>query len=187
MLQLISLVMLAYSYFLIQTTIPHLPKCIPTHFNAAGVADGWGSPDSLWLLLGAQALTCVVFLGMPYLGRLFPGAVHFGPRKLSDFPPAQRVRMLSMLNDMGAYMGIVMNVFFVLMLLEITRASSQLNPRIHPLFPMTIFIGGTFGIMFYYTRIFTRVAKGDVGDGHPPGDHGPQLTTHQPDVLKREN
>jgi uncharacterized membrane protein len=186
MIQLISLVMLAYSFFLIQTTLPRLPKCIPTHFNAAGVADGWGSPDMLWMLLGAQALTCVVFLGMPYLTRIFPGAVHFGPRKLKDFPPAQQGRMLSMLNDMGAYMGIVMNVFFVLMLLEITRAASQPNPRIHPLLPMAIFIGGTIGIMLYYTRIFIRVAKGEDVDGHP-NSHGPQLTTHQPDVLKKKD
>jgi len=187
MLQLISLVMLAYSFFLIQTTLPHLPKCIPTHFNAAGVADGWGSPDTLWLLLGAQALTCVVFLGMPYLGQLFPSAVHFGPRKLSDFPPAQRARMLSMLNDMGAYMGIVMNVFFVLMLLEITRAAPQPNPRIHPLFPMVIFIGGTVGIMLYYTRVFSRAAKGEYDDGHPQNDHGPQLASPRPNVWKKGN
>ena len=65
MLQLISLVMVVYSYFLIQTNLPKLPRLIPTHFNAAGVADGWGSPDILWVLLGAQALTCAVFLLCP--------------------------------------------------------------------------------------------------------------------------
>jgi len=67
MLQLISLVMVIYSYFLIQTNISKLPRLIPTHFNAAGVANGWGSPDTLWILLGAQALTTVVFLAVPYL------------------------------------------------------------------------------------------------------------------------
>ena len=57
MLQLVSLMMLIYSYFLIRTNLPNLPARIPTHFNAAGVADGWGSPDTLWVLLGAQACT----------------------------------------------------------------------------------------------------------------------------------
>src|ERR1035441_7749610 len=65
MLQLISIAMVVYSYFLIQTNLPNLPPRIPTHFNAAGVADGWGSPDTLWILLGVQALTCAVFLIMP--------------------------------------------------------------------------------------------------------------------------
>ena len=101
MLQLISIVMVVYSYFLIQTSIPKLPRFIPTHFNAAGVADGWGSPETLWILLGAQALTCAVFLAVPYIGLRHPGSVHFGSRRLSDFPPAQRERMLPMLNDLG--------------------------------------------------------------------------------------
>lgn len=87
MLQLISLVMVIYSYFLIQTNLPKLPRRIPTHFNAAGVADGWGSPDTLWVLLGVQALTCVLFLIVPYVGQRFPGAIHVGSRRLSDFPP----------------------------------------------------------------------------------------------------
>ena len=58
MLRLISLILLAYSYFLIQTNLSKLPARMPTHFNAAGVADGWGSPDMLWVLFGAQILTC---------------------------------------------------------------------------------------------------------------------------------
>jgi hypothetical protein len=28
----------------------HLPDRIPTHFDIAGQPNGWGSPDSLWLL-----------------------------------------------------------------------------------------------------------------------------------------
>ena len=135
MLQLISLVMVIYSYFLIQTNLPKLPRHIPTHFNAAGVADGWGSPDTLWVLLGVQALTCAVFLIVPYVGQRFPGAIHVGSRRLSDFSPAQRARMLPMLNDMAGYMSIVMNLFFVLMLHEIIQAATQPIPHIHPLFP----------------------------------------------------
>src|SRR5271169_3178191 len=131
MLQLISLVMLAYSYFLIQTNLPNLPARMPTHFNAAGMADGWGSPDVLWVVLGAQALTCAVFLLVPFLGQRFPGAVHFGSRRLSDFSPAQRVRLVPLLNDMAGYMSIVMNLFFVLMLRQIIQAAAQPIPRIH--------------------------------------------------------
>jgi uncharacterized membrane protein len=161
MLQLISLVMVIYSYFLIQTNLPKLPRYIPTHFNAAGVADGWGSPDTLWVLLGSQALTCVVFLIVPYLSQRTPGAVHFGSRKLSDFPPAQRVRMVAMLNDMAGYMSIVMNLFFIFMLHEIIQAATQPHPHIHMLWPLALLMGGMFGITLYYLGRFRRAAKGE--------------------------
>jgi uncharacterized membrane protein len=160
MLQLVSLVMVVYSYFLIQTSLPKLPRSIPTHFNAAGVADGWGSPDTLWVLLGAQALTCAVFLIVPYLGQRNPGAVHFGSRRLSEFPPAQRARMVSMLNDLAGYMSIVMNLFFVFMLHEIIQAAAQPIPHIHMLWPLVLLVGGTLGIMLYYLGQFRRAAKG---------------------------
>jgi hypothetical protein len=117
--------------------------------------------------LGAQALTCAVFLIVPYLGEKAPSMVHFGRRRLSDFAPAQQARMSAMLKDMAAYMSIVMNVFFVLMLLEVTRAASEPNPRIHPLFPMVLLLGGTFGILLYYTGRFLRVAKGEDGGDAP--------------------
>jgi uncharacterized membrane protein len=162
MLQLISLVMVIYSYFLIRTNLPKLPRSIPTHFNAAGVADGWGSPDTLWVLLGAQALTCAVFLMVPYLGQRNPGAVHFGSRRLSEFPPAQRVRMVAMLNDMAGYMSVVMNLFFVFTLHEIIQAATQAHPHIHMLWPLALLMGGMFGITLYYLGRFRRAAKGDV-------------------------
>ncbi|MGD1102224.1 MAG: DUF1648 domain-containing protein [Terriglobia bacterium] len=169
MLQLISLVMVIYSYFLIQTNLPKLPRYIPTHFNAAGVADGWGSPDTLWVLLGAQALTCVVLLIVPYLSERYPGTVHFGSRRLSDFSPAQRARMLPMLNDMVAYLSIVMNLFFVFMLHAIIQAAAQPIPHIHMLWPLGLLVGGTLGIMSYYLGKFHRAAKGE-DDGDPPND-----------------
>ena len=172
MLQLISLVMVVYSYFLIQTNLPKLPRSIPTHFNAAGVADGWGSPDTLWLLLGVQAFTCVVFLIVPYVGQRFPGAIHVGSRRLSDFSPAQRARMLPMLNDMVAYLCIVMNLFFVLMLRAIIQAAAQPFPHIQVFWPLGLFVGGTLGITLYYLVQFRRAAKGG-GDGDLPNDLTP--------------
>ncbi|MGO8790891.1 MAG: DUF1648 domain-containing protein [Terriglobia bacterium] len=164
MLQLISLLLVAYSYFLIQTSIPKLPQSIPTHFNADGVANGWGSPDMLWILLGAQALTCTVFLIMPYVGQRFPGAVHFGSRRLSDFSPAQQTRMLPMLKDLAGLLSVVMNLFFVFMLREVIQAAAQPIPHINPRWPMVFLVGGTAAITVYYLWQFRRVAKGGGDD-----------------------
>lgn len=168
MLRLISLLLVAYSYFVIQTSLSKLPARIPTHFNAAGVADGWGSPDILWVMFGAQALTCAVFLIIPYIGQRFPGAIHVGSRNMSDFSPAQRARALPMLNDMAGYMSIVMNLFFVLMLHEVIQAATQPNPHIHPLFPMVLLMGGMFGVLLFYLGKFRRVANSK--DGLDPPD-----------------
>jgi len=68
---------------------------------------------------------------------------------------------------MAAYMNIVMNLFFVLMLMQIVRVAAQPIPRIYPLFPMVLLIGGTFGILLYYTVQFYRVAKSDNRGGPP--------------------
>ena len=164
MLQLISLVMLIYSFFLIRTSLPLLPARIPTHFNASGVADTWGSPDALWTLLGAQALTCVVFLVVPYLSQRFPGAVHLGRRRLSDFSPAQRARMLPLLNEMTGYMAVLMSLFFVWMLRQMLAAARAPNPHLSPLWPMVLLLSGTLVVTWYYLKRL-RLAGKDPGDG----------------------
>jgi uncharacterized membrane protein len=165
MLQLISLVLLVYSYFMMRTTLPTLPRVIPTHFNAAGVANGWGSPDTLWILFGAQALTCVVFLTIPYLGQLAPGAVHFGSRRLNDFPEAQRPQLVKILNDMAGYMAIIMNVFFVWVLRQILRAVTEPIPHISMFAPLTLLIGGMSITSVVFMLRFRRAATGDGEKG----------------------
>ncbi|MGO8814466.1 MAG: DUF1648 domain-containing protein [Terriglobia bacterium] len=163
MLRLISLILLAYSYFVIQSNLSKLPARMPTHFNAAGVADGWGSPDILWVLFGAQVLTCVIFLIVPYIGQRFPGTIHFGSRRINDFPPAQRAKVIPLLNDMAEYMSIVMNLFFILLLQEIIQAATQPIPRIHPLLPLVLLVGGMLGVMVYYLRRIGHLAKNADG------------------------
>jgi uncharacterized membrane protein len=167
MLQLISVVMVVYSYFLVRTSIPHLPHVIPTHFNAAGVADGWGSPDTLWVLLCAQALTTAVFLIVPYVGQRFPGAIHLGPQRLSDFPPAARTRVLPMVDNMAGYLSILMNLFFVYMLWKVIQAASEPVPELPMFWPMVLLLAGTLGIIVYYLARFGRIAKGENGSGPP--------------------
>jgi uncharacterized membrane protein len=167
MRKLISLVMLVYSCFLVRTNIPTLPRSIPTHFNASGASDGWGSPDTLWVILSAQALICAIFLSVPYVSQQFPGAVHFGSHRLSDFSPAGRARLVPMLNNMAASISIVMNLFFVIVLRDTIQAATQPIPQIHMFWPMGLLLGGMFGIMLYYLRRIHRATQGEV-DGTPP-------------------
>jgi uncharacterized membrane protein len=165
MLQLISVLLMAYSYFLIRTNLPHLPARIPTHFNAAGAADGWGSPDTLWILLGVQILSNLVFLLVPFLSRRYPGLVHLGTRNLSDYTPAQRTRILPLLSEMTALMGVVMNLFFSWVLNQIIKAVTQPIPHIAIVGPMVLLIGGSLVLTFYYLARIRRAAAANDAPG----------------------
>jgi hypothetical protein len=159
MLKLISLGLAFYSYLFIRINLLKLPRCIPTHFNAAGEADGWGSPDTLWVLLGAQILTSALLLIVPYLGERFPSMVHLGSRRLSDYTAGQVLRMAPLLHDLAAYLSIVMNIFFVVMLRAVVGAAQEPHPHLHVAWPMGFLIGGMLCVMLYYLKRFNDLAQ----------------------------
>lgn len=58
----VMLVLWVYTIF----SYASLPEIIPTHFNGAGVADDFGSKDTIWLL---PTIASVIFVGMTILNR----------------------------------------------------------------------------------------------------------------------
>ncbi len=55
-----SIAALALFYFLV---LPALPDPVPTHFNAAGKADGWTCKASLhWIIFGAPVIVWALFI-----------------------------------------------------------------------------------------------------------------------------
>ena len=165
MQRLITFGLASYSFFLIKTNISRLPARIPTHFNAAGEVEGWGSPESLWVLLVVQVLTCGLLLAVPFLARHFPGTVHVGFRSLSDFTPAQRERMLPILTDMMMYMSVLVGFLFSILLREMIRASSSPHPRLSLWWPLGLFLAGTAWTLIYYLRRIFAVAI-ETGSGN---------------------
>jgi uncharacterized membrane protein len=159
MRRLITFGLAFYSFFLIKTNIPRLPARIPTHFNAAGEADGWGSPDTLWVLLLVQALTCGLFLVVPLLARRFPGTVNVGFRRLSDFTPGQRKRIIPLVTDMMGYMSVLLGLFFCTILREIIHAASSSHPHISPWWELGLLLAGTAATVIYYLRRIFAVAN----------------------------
>ena len=159
MLQLASLLMMVYSFVLIEISVGKLPARIPTHFNAAGNADGWGSPDTLWVLLLAQVVTGLIFVGVPLIGQRWPQAVNLGTRRLSDFTPEQQARILPLLRDMTGYMSVLLNLFFVVMLRQIIAAATAVHPHLFVPWPLGIMLAGFVLITVYYLRRIFRVAK----------------------------
>jgi uncharacterized membrane protein len=63
------------------TSYSTLSQRIPTHFNAAGVADGWGDKSSLWMLV---AVACFLYVVLTL--------VRFLPSSLINVPVAQEQR-----------------------------------------------------------------------------------------------
>jgi uncharacterized membrane protein len=159
MQRLITLGLALYSFFLIETNMPRLPARIPTHFNAAGEADGWISPDTLWVLLLLQALTCGFFLVVPLLARRFPATVNVGFRKLSDFTPVQRERIMPLLTDMMGYMSLLSGLFFCTLLRDIIHAASSSHPHISLWWELGPFLAGTAVTVIYYLRRIFGVAN----------------------------
>ncbi len=168
MLQLISIGLVVYSYFIVRTSLPTLPGRIPMHFNSAGVANGWGPPGALWILVGAQALTCTVFILVPYLSQLMPGAIHIGRKRLNDFPIEQRPRVLALFSDMGAWMNAVMNLFFVTILRQVIEAARQAEPQIHPILPLVVMTMCLLAVVIFYLVRLESVANNASTPTLPP-------------------
>jgi uncharacterized membrane protein len=159
MQRLIAIGLALYSFFLIKTNIPRLPARIPTHFNAAGEADGWGSPDTLWVLLLVQVLTSGLFLAIPLLGRRFPESVNLGSRKLSDFTPAQRERIMPLFTDMMGYVSVLLGLLFCILLRETIHAASSSHHHIPFWWELGLFLAGTAATLIYYLRRIFAVAN----------------------------
>jgi len=159
MQRLITFGLALYSFVLIKTNVPRLPARIPTHFNAAGEADGWGSSDTLWFLLLVQVLTCGLFLVVPLLGRRFPGMVNVGFRRLSDFAPAQRERIMPLLTDMMEYMTVLLSLLFCTLLRGMIHAASSSHPHFAPWWELGFFLAGTAVTAIYYMRRILAVAR----------------------------
>ena len=154
MQRLIAIALAFYSFFLIATNLHRMPARIPTHFNLTGEADGWGSPDTLWVVLLIQVLICGLFLVVPLLAQRFPELVNVGSVKVSDLTPGQRERIMPLFTDMMGYMSILLGLLFSFLLRENIHAAFSSHPRA-ALWPLAVFIVGTVVTLAYYLhRIF---------------------------------
>ena len=165
MKRLVTFGLALYSFFLIKTNIPHLPPHIPTHFDAAGEANGWGRPHTLWFLLLVQVLICGLLLAVPFLGRRFPGMVNLGSRTLSDFTPAQRERIMPWLTDMMEYMSVLVGILFSILLRQTIRAALSSHPHFSRWWIGAFLIGVAAIVIYYLPRIFA--AANEAGREKP--------------------
>jgi len=105
-----------------------------------------------------QVLTCGLFLVIPLLGRRFPGTVNLGFRRLSDFTPAQRARIMPLLTDMMGYMSVLLSLFFCILLRQIIQAASSSHPHISIGWEVGLLLAGSAVTVIFYLRRINAVA-----------------------------
>jgi hypothetical protein len=158
MFKIVAAILAVYSYFLIQTSLPSLPSRIPIHFNLAGKADGWGSPHTLWVLLIFQVLVACIMLSVSFWSRRFPQSVHLGARRLSDFTPDQRERILPSLERMGGWMSVATSLFFIDIIREAIRAADPSHSQFHLGWAPVLFVASMIGLALYYVWRINKVS-----------------------------
>ncbi len=154
----------AYTFVSIRSAMPELPERIPTQFNWQGEPTGWGSPNTLWVLLAFQVFGSVLMLAIPAIGRRAPQLVNLGFHRLSNYSPEARERILPLLRDMSGYLAVLYGFLFVFITREIICAA--LVPETHPsLWPVGAFVAATLGLVIYYVRRFNQEARADSSPG----------------------
>ncbi len=167
-LGIVALVLIGYTAFAIQRVMPRLPERIPTSFNSQGHPTAWSSPESLWIMLAVQAVVTALILAVPAIGRRAPQLVNLGWKRLSDYPPAARERIMPLLEDMSGWMAVLFSLFFTLLIRELIRAA--LNPGESPgRWPVPALLVGIGVVAVYYLRQFNRVGKQLPAERARPG------------------
>lgn len=157
----VALVLAAYSFFAVRSAMPRLPARIATHFNWSGEPNGWSSPDTLWILLAVQVLGAALILAIPALGRRVPQMVNLGTRRLSDFPPEARERIMPLLEDMCGYLAGLYSLLFTVVICGVIRAALVPGTHLNFWYPGA-FLAATGGVVVYYLWRINRVAKQDA-------------------------
>lgn len=87
-LEIIPLFLLAFTVYLALSNYATLPDTIPTHFNAQGIADGWGGKSTVFVFLGLNAFIYILFTAIN-----IAFAVVRDPRSMINLPAARKAAL----------------------------------------------------------------------------------------------
>jgi uncharacterized membrane protein len=164
-------VLLVYSGVSIGLALPELPARIPTKFNSSGEPVGWGGPETLWIMLLAQVLVSALILAVPAIGRRAPQLVNLGFRKLSDFQPEARQRVMPLLEEMCGWLATLFAFLFTVIIRGMIRSALEPGARVGD-WPLGVFLVGTAIAVIYYLRKMNRLWDEEARhpSGYGPGD-----------------
>lgn len=127
-----------------------LPDRIPTHYNAAGNVNGWGSPSML-LLLPIVALA--LYAGITVVSR-FPAAFNYPVR----VGPAVRAQVEGITLDMIAWIKAELLCMFAFLQNTMIRGAEGGSPQLNPIV-VPVFIAGIFGTIGWHMFAVIQAAR----------------------------
>ena len=177
-------ILVIYSTLMIQRAMPDMPERIPTSFNFHGQPTSTSRPETLWLLLAAQALAVALLLAVPYLARHAPQWINLGRRRLSDFEPKVQGQILVLLEGASGWMAVALALFFVIMIRQLIGAAmdSSVKPSI---WFIPVFLVGLLGILAYFTWKYTQLDKDPEPSSTPRGFGGTYPPSPRNSSLKK--
>ena len=151
--RLLSVALIVYSFFEVQTNLLRLPARIPTYFDLAGKPNGWSDPHTLWFLLATQVLVTGVMLSIPYLARRVPSLISLGLHKVSDYPPEAQKRVIPLIDDMSGLMGLPSSFLFIVLIRDIVHIALTPGARQNSWVIWRYLVGFTLVVIYYVARI----------------------------------
>lgn len=127
-----------------------LPARFATHFDAAGNANGWGSPKMLWLLpIIATAMAVLLTLVSRY-----PGAFNYPVR----ITPGMRPRLEAITLNMIAWLRVELVLLFLWIQYAIIQSARAGSNRVSPWFvPFVIVL--VFATIGWHFAAILRVGR----------------------------
>ena len=146
-LEAIAFVALLYGLVLVLQSWSALPQTIPTHFNAKGEADGWGSKGMIWLL---PAISVVMIPMMLWLRR-YPWLSNV-PWEINEENALQQYGLIVRLQSL---LACVVSLLFLILLYD-TISIAGGGTSLLGWWCITIFVGGTIAPIIWYLIVGFR-------------------------------
>ena len=147
-LEAIAIVSVLCGIYLVFQASPTLPQTIPTHFDAAGNADGFGPKGTIWLFpaIGIVMIPLMLFL------RLFPWLTNL-PIKITEENAEYQYTLVVRLMSL---MACVVSLLFLALIYDTITIAGGGTSLLGGWF-MPLFAGGIIGSLLWY---FILVFKG---------------------------
>jgi uncharacterized membrane protein len=127
-----------------------LPSRVPTHFDAAGNANAWGPPSTLWLL---PAVAVALYLFITLISLLPTGI-----RSAAKLSPESRTRIETLIHQMVAWIKLELIFLFAWIQWSILQSVQHAGVSISPL-AMPVFIAAILATTGLHSVAIIRSAR----------------------------
>ena len=150
-------VTLAFLTFLIQITwqafhgVDPLPDKVPTHFDAAGNANAWGPPGTLWIL---PVIAVVLYLLVTVIS-----LVPTGVKKAARLSPESKARLDALTKQMITWLKLELVCLFACLqwfiLKAVREGSGGISRAVMPVFLFAVFVNVAWHLAAIFRSIRT--------------------------------